>query len=920
MRLDKIVDYLQLTNRNLQFLVKILSIMSERITRRSNYLYLLFSQVNTKLGCTFILMLFFNLAYTQSANPQTSSPESTCPPVDIIIEPIANICLNGNSPLVCLVATVEGGVGTGVGVWAGQGVIGDKFDPSLAAIGGNEISYTFVENGCVTIETYTIYVYFTPGASFTVTSPICGDDVSDIQASPVSGGTYDWDFDGGTILSGYGPGPYEISWPDSGSYTVSLLITDANGCTSNLVNHVVDVVAPLEPPVIDCNTDTSMITFSWDDVDNALGYNISIITGPTGVLAGNTYTISPLNPNDSVTIELTVLGDAPCGDISIIQTCYATDCSDLTANAGPDGMLSCRDSFVIIQSNGSSTGPQYLYVWEGPLDSTQVNEPNPFVSVPGTYVLTIFDTLNNCASSPDTVEIGMNGNPPVATILNHDSDTIDCLTPTLTLTGAQVPNANYLWTDQNGLPVGTGSGISVMVGVQGIYFFNVLDTINGCTGVDSIEVLVDKNLPLIVFTLPDDLSCSMEEVQLNATGSQTGPAIITKWTGGNISGPDDELITTVIAPGVYNLSLTDTLNGCESDSNLIVNQIHDEPIAAADVSENLDCNTFEVEISGLNSTGTGPLTFQWFFDTTLIAEEESTAVREEGTYVLVVTDQDNNCTDTTYVDVLESINSLNEAVLQIVEPSCHGENDAILYIEEVVGGTPPYSYSINSSDFTDTNLIDSLTAGSYTLTIVDQEDCSWNTPFTIYDPPDLALQLGGNQILQLGENTTISAQFNISEAAIDSLVWTPTNMLTCLDSITDICSEVYAFPLSNLLVTATLTDTNGCSVQDEVFLRIKRDSLVFIPNIFTPNGDQENDVFMIFSSRSVEKINHFLVYDRWGEIMYEQHDFSPDNPAYGWDGTLKGKPLSPAVFVYWADVQLIGGRSVIFKGDVTLLR
>ena len=54
--------------------------------------------------------------------------------------------------------------------------------------------------------------------------------------------------------------------------------------------------------------------------------------------------------------------------------------------------------------------------------------------------------------------------------------------------------------------------------------------------------------------------------------------------------------------------------------------------------------------------------------------------------------------------------------------------------------------------------------------------------------------------------------------------------------------------------------------------------------------------------------------------MFEGHNFFPNDPSQGWDGTLRDEPLNPAVFVYWAEVELLDGRTVIVKGDVTLMR
>ncbi|MFT6321907.1 MAG: gliding motility-associated-like protein, partial [Granulosicoccus sp.] len=95
---------------------------------------------------------------------------------------------------------------------------------------------------------------------------------------------------------------------------------------------------------------------------------------------------------------------------------------------------------------------------------------------------------------------------------------------------------------------------------------------------------------------------------------------------------------------------------------------------------------------------------------------------------------------------------------------------------------------------------------------------------------------------------------------------------------------------------------------------------IYIPNVFTPNGDGENDIFMIYAGdlSQIKQVNTFMIYDRWGETIFRAADFEPMDPQNGWDGTFKGETLNPQVFVYWAEIEFIDGLKVMYKGDVTL--
>lgn len=116
-------------------------------------------------------------------------------------------------------------------------------------------------------------------------------------------------------------------------------------------------------------------------------------------------------------------------------------------------------------------------------------------------------------------------------------------------------------------------------------------------------------------------------------------------------------------------------------------------------------------------------------------------------------------------------------------------------------------------------------------------------------------------------------------------------------------------------------DTNGCSGNDEEFIDVPticEEPHVFLPNAFSPNGDGENDIY-ILRSVFIDKINSFIIYNRWGEEVFSASSLE-EGMITGWDGTFEGKELPPDVYGYYIDVQCIGGVNFVKKGNVTLLR
>ena len=96
---------------------------------------------------------------------------------------------------------------------------------------------------------------------------------------------------------------------------------------------------------------------------------------------------------------------------------------------------------------------------------------------------------------------------------------------------------------------------------------------------------------------------------------------------------------------------------------------------------------------------------------------------------------------------------------------------------------------------------------------------------------------------------------------------------------------------------------------------------IFVPDAFSPNGDGINDIFLVHAGHNgIEAIRSLKVFSRWGESVYERFDFPPNDPQYGWDGSHRGQLVGPAVFVWFAEVELINGDVKLIKGEVTVMR
>jgi gliding motility-associated-like protein len=89
--------------------------------------------------------------------------------------------------------------------------------------------------------------------------------------------------------------------------------------------------------------------------------------------------------------------------------------------------------------------------------------------------------------------------------------------------------------------------------------------------------------------------------------------------------------------------------------------------------------------------------------------------------------------------------------------------------------------------------------------------------------------------------------------------------------------------------------------------------------VFSPNDDGENERFIIYG-KGVKEIRTLQIFDRWGSMLWRADGLTAGDENAGWDGTSRGDPLNPAVFVWWAEIEFIDGLKEIYFGDVTIVR
>lgn len=288
---------------------------------------------------------------------------------------------------------------------------------------------------------------------------------------------------------------------------------------------------------------------------------------------------------------------------------------------------------------------------------------------------------------------------------------------------------------------------------------------------------------------------------------------------------------------------------------------------------------------------------------------EEISITSGGTYSITVTDEA-GCTNADSILVVEE---MLEFQLSTAAPSCFGEQDGQISIDSVWDGQPPYLYSINGGPLQQSPVINGLAAGNYTVMVEDAEGCQQQTTIQLEAPPERTLQLANElEELALGDSIEVKAIFNFTPRAIQ---WLPAEGLNC-----DTCSSVIAQPIQSTTYYVTAIDSNDCAVENQVRVIVNRQKGIYIPNAFSPNADGINDNFTLYGNESVSAITRFLIFDRWGSIVFDDDEVPPNAPAQGWDGQIKGQPAATGLYVYRIEVLLIDGTMESFTGEVLLVR
>jgi gliding motility-associated-like protein len=376
------------------------------------------------------------------------------------------------------------------------------------------------------------------------------------------------------------------------------------------------------------------------------------------------------------------------------------------------------------------------------------------------------------------------------------------------------------------------------------------------------------------------------------------------------------LASNNLTAGTYEFSYSLSGDGICPDASASVSVvINGLPAVDAGETQEISCNMGMVSLgSASNPTGSGT-SYLWTSESAGVVINNPTDqfidVGQPGTYLLTITNEF-GCSSSDEVVVTASLDA-PVGFITATPPTCFGEVDAFINIDSIIGGTPPYTIYLDDVPYGNQTSFFNLAPGSYTVTLEGTNGCQTQQLFDLPEPPQLTAEISANldedRTLVFGDSTLINVTTN-NVVPIDTFIWLPEGQ----------GASFWAQPNSTATYSVTVIDENGCTAEDEILIFVEKIRDVFVPNVFSPNDDGRNDIFYIQSGPQVVNIESFLIFNRWGETIFEQTNIPANDPLYGWDGRFRGELMNAAVFTWFAEIEFLDGEVTILKGDVTLLR
>ena len=250
--------------------------------------------------------------------------------------------------------------------------------------------------------------------------------------------------------------------------------------------------------------------------------------------------------------------------------------------------------------------------------------------------------------------------------------------------------------------------------------------------------------------------------------------------------------------------------------------------------------------------------------------------------------------------------------LTIQNPSCAGYSDGTIVVKSIQNAAFPCQYILNNElKETKDSIFLGQSSSAFNLKVKDARGCVGEKDSLVDYPRQFLIYIGDDTLVRLGDFVQLrpKGSFPIATFQWKNADGSP----FFLDTIQPV---IYLNQTTEIFLTAC--NSNGCCNDDAIRIFVDRRSGLFVPNAFSPNGDGNNDDFRAYYDNSVTGILKLFVFDRWGNMVFQQTTDSAKDIF--WDGTTGGQAAPTGVYAYRMEYLRADGSSQYLTGDVTLVK
>ncbi len=506
------------------------------------------------------------------------------------------------------------------------------------------------------------------------------------------------------------------------------------------------------------------------------------------------------------------------------------------ADAGPaTDFVNCFSDSLVLDGSKSNKGPGVFYQWTTAngriLHGAKTLYPS--INSTGTYFILVSDTLSKCVNSDSIIVNDLRVYPNIST---SDDTLLHCKLTELVLTGNSdsLPVLYYWKKLQDSSFYEQGKFITVSD--SGAYVFHVQDTLNNCISKDTVLIEKNQEIPLAMATAQHDVSCIHTEVIIDGSASTHGTNIRYLWTTTNghiLSGENTDKVL-VDAGGDYKLVVENVDNYCSDELTISLIQQTQPLVKFTQVID-------ELNVDFTDLTEGHPTYWNWDFGDPVSPDNHSAKkdpvhlFTAAGDYVVCL-EVENDCGKDKKCQTIKvgSIPALQLVSSKLRHLKCFGDRDGSIELS-IEGGVPPYTFEWNTRQTTKD--LDSLTAGTYSVIITDQQGTMIADSFDISQPDDIIVSNASITNTIAGSNTGVILLSLKGGVSPFSFIWSNGQTNNPIDSLAT--GEYHVI----------VTDNNGCKKefgpfkvdeltgsQDDPSYRNDVVEIKLIPNPVSENG------------------------------------------------------------------------------------